>query len=105
EILEVNKRKLRYQLQVSQDEIDELRTSYEQFFTDFGKNNNTSRVLISYADFEAMIADDIEKGILLYKELLKIPGLNSYTSANAKIELGDLYLIYGDIWEATLLYA
>ncbi len=105
EILEVNKRKLRYQLQVSQEEIEELRKNYEQFFTDFGKNNNTSRVLISYADFEAMIAEDIEKGISLYKELLKIPGLNSYSSANAKIQLGDLYLIYGDIWEATLLYA
>lgn len=105
EILEVNKRKLKSQLKIIQEELMELRNGYDQFFSDFGKNNNTARVLISYADFEAMVAGDVLRGIELYNELTTIPGLNNYTMANAKIELGDLYLIDGEIWEATLLYA
>lgn len=105
EILEATKQKLKSQIKVTPEELAALRKGYDEFFADFGKNNNTARVLISYADFEAMVAGDLSRGIDLYNDLLKIPGLNNYASANAKIELGDLYLIDGEIWEATLLYA
>lgn len=51
----------------------------------------------------AMIQAD--KAINLLQETLKIPGLKAHDAAEAKIELADVYLFTGEIWEASLLYS
>ncbi len=89
----------------SSTEIDSLRQKYNDFLTEFGKNPGTTSVIASYADFEGNLVNNPEKGISLYKELLDIKGMNKYVEANAKLNLGDLYFVTGEKWEATLLYA
>ena len=38
-------------------------------------------------------------------ELISINGMNRNIQAEAKLQLGDFYLMTGEIWEATLLYS
>jgi tetratricopeptide (TPR) repeat protein len=106
EWLEVSKRKIAESAGLSPlEEREALSKAYFSFLSDFGINSNTARVLASYADYEGMVNDRVDKGIELYRQLLAVAGLNKYLLANAKINLGDLYLVKGEIWEATLLYA
>jgi predicted Zn-dependent protease len=106
EWLEVSKRKIAESAGLSsQEEREHLSSAYFSFLSDFGINSNTARILASYADYEGMVNDRVDRGIELYKQLVALPGLNKYLLANAKINLGDLYLVKGEIWEATLLYA
>ena len=39
------------------------------------------------------------------KEVVELPGIIPYVQANAKLDLGDYYLMSGEVWEATLLYS
>lgn len=103
--LEVMKTMITESAKPSAFEIDSLRNKYNVFLTDFGKNPGTVRVLGSFADFEGNVANNPQKGIELYNELLGIKGMNKYVEANAKLNLGDLYFVIGEKWEATLLYA
>ena len=48
---------------------------------------------------------NLPKAIYLLEDLKKMPGLNRDRLARTKINLGDFYLINGDIWESTLLYS
>jgi len=54
---------------------------------------------------EAYYINDVDKAIGLLKELVGYPQLNARRLAEAKLMLGDLYLIQGEHWESTLLYS
>lgn len=105
EEMEVMKAVIADSAKPSPADIDSLRQKYNIFLAEFGKNPGTAGVIASFADFEGNLANNPEKGIALYRELLDIKGLNKYIEANAKLNLGDLYFIIGEKWEATLLYA
>jgi tetratricopeptide (TPR) repeat protein len=49
--------------------------------------------------------NDLPKAISLLEEVIAIPGLSPHIQANAKLDLGDYYLMSGEVWEATLLYS
>jgi tetratricopeptide (TPR) repeat protein len=57
------------------------------------------------ADLEALYLRNLPKAIQLLEELKQMPGLRQDAMARLKINLGDYYLMNGDIWESTLLYS
>ena len=54
---------------------------------------------------DALFINDLTKAISILKEVVDLPGINGYVHANAKLDLGDYYLMSGEVWEATLLYS
>lgn len=88
--------------------IEQLRTleaEYNLFLAEYGMNASTAMIVSELAMLEALFINDLPKAIALLEEVINIPGLNSLIQAQAKLDLGDYYLMSGEVWEATLLYS
>ena len=88
--------------------IEQLRTleaEYNSFLTAQGINAGTALIVSELAMLEALYIDDLPKAISLLEEIVNLPGLNNWVQAKAKLDLGDYYLMSGEIWESTLLYS
>ncbi len=87
------------------DELRVLESEYLSFLREVGYGQSTASFVIELAELEAYYINDTDKAIGLLKELLGYPQLNPRRLAEAKLMLGDLYLIQGEHWESTLLYS
>ena len=85
--------------------LQELEAEYERFLNEFGRNTETASLIKQLAYLKAYYLDNVDEAIGLLEEVKNFGGLKKYQVADAKIELGDLYLIKGDIWESSLLYS
>jgi len=54
---------------------------------------------------EALYINDLPSAISILKQVVTLTGINAYVQATAKLDLGDYYLMSGEVWEATLLYS
>ena len=88
-----------------QEQLEAIEADYLSFLEEFGTNPRTAIVLAELAKFEARYMNDVDQAIKYLNDLISIPGVNQYLIGNAKLDLGDLYLLKGDRWEATLLYS
>ncbi|MFM8448901.1 MAG: tetratricopeptide repeat protein [Haliscomenobacter sp.] len=86
-------------------DLKTLEQEYLGFLQEVGYNRNTAQIILELAELEAFYLNSAEKAIELLQQTIALPGLNSRKQAEAKLTLGDLYLIKGEIWEATLLYS
>ena len=87
------------------DELRVLESEYLSFLREVGYGQSTASFVIELGELEAYYINDTEKAIGLLKELVGYPQLNPRRLAEAKLMLGDLYLIQGEHWESTLLYS
>ncbi|MEP7266802.1 MAG: tetratricopeptide repeat protein [Saprospiraceae bacterium] len=89
----------------TQEELKNLEQDYETFINEFGKNRNTCLLIIEYAELEALYLNDMPKAVKILDELVHLPNIPKNALAQAKLNLGDYYLIQNEPWEATLLYS
>lgn len=90
---------------VNSAEIDNLINEYQNLVAELGLNQYTAEAIRSQAHLYAFYKDDYDKAIQLLQELIKSAGLNKQIIDQAKLDLGDIYLLTGEPWEATLLYS
>ena len=88
----------------SEASLQALVNSYTGFLDEFGKNWKTSESIKELSDIYIFYVHDLEAGMALLQELVKMPRLRRAQSARYKLDLADAYVIQGDVWEATLLY-
>jgi tetratricopeptide (TPR) repeat protein len=84
-------------LALEQEHIDLIR--------EFGYNTPSLPLITDLARLQAFYLDKPEQAIEELEKARAIYGLNPATEAEIKIELGDIYLFTGEVWEATLLYS
>lgn len=89
----------------SQDELKKLEQLYLDFLDEFGRRKVTAPIILELAELEALYLNDNKRAITLLEEMIEYPGLNPWVQAQGKLQLGDYYLIEGEVWEATLLYS
>jgi outer membrane protein assembly factor BamD (BamD/ComL family) len=90
---------------IDQNQIRTLLTDYQNLLNEFGKNQSTVEVMKNMAMLYAFYLDDKNKAISLLEEVINTPRANQDLVAQAKLSLGDIYLLKGEPWEATLLYS
>lgn len=105
ELLDCKRKKVTQNYDYTQDELEELELEYESFLNEFGKNSQTIFLVKEYAKFQALYLNNIDRAIQLLEEVKSFAGVSQEVRSSIKIDLGDYYLIKGDIWEATLLYS
>lgn len=86
-------------------DLREMEAAYENFLNEFGRSKTTASIIAELADLEAFYLNDLPKAIGQLEELIKFPGIDPRTQAQAKLSLGDFYLMQDEIWESTLLYS
>lgn len=106
EAIMTNKRKkITQNFDYTMEDLRSLEKEYEDFLSEEGKNANTALIMANLAELEAIYLNDLDKSISILNELIEIIGINKYILNNAKLDLGDYYLMQGEVWESTLLYS
>lgn len=86
-------------------DLAELERSYQSTISELGKSVSTTPLLRGYAYFQSFYLHQPQKAITLLNEVLAMPGISAHEIAQTKIDLADVYLFVGEIWEASLLYS
>lgn len=83
----------------------ELETAYQSALNDLGKTYETAVMMKELAHLQAFHLNKTDQAIELLRETIAMPGLYNKTLAMCKLELGDILVFKGDIWEASLLFS
>jgi outer membrane protein assembly factor BamD (BamD/ComL family) len=78
---------------------------YQNLVDEVGLNPNTLEAYRSKALLHAFYLDEKDTAINILKEIINTPRAQADTKSKSKIDLGDIYLLKGEPWEATLLYS
>lgn len=85
-------------------DLTTLEKDYKSLINDFGKNSRTAFAMRQLAELQAFYLNKPRDAEGLLEELLQIGGLTPDIIGQAKLELGDIYILTGEIWEANLIY-
>jgi len=86
-------------------DIIKLEDDYFNTLNDFGKNSGTVPIMKDLAHLQTFYLDKPQDAISLLEEAIEIPRTNKTDIALCKIELADILLLTGEVWEASLLYS
>ncbi|SHF66855.1 tetratricopeptide repeat protein [Pedobacter caeni] len=84
--------------------IAELASAYQSILDEYGKTPQTVFALKKWVNLQAYYLNDLEKAEKGLEEALKIPGLPGPETGQLKLDLGDIYILTQQPWEAILLY-
>lgn len=103
-ILEVRFLRLDRKYALSSKEYKALKFSYEKVFGELGKNLQTLQLMRNYAQLTAYYGNEVQTAADMLYDALEIPKLPTQDEGEIKLELGDLLLFAGEVWDASLLY-
>lgn len=103
-VLEASNKKLLASDSFSQADLLNLEKTYENFLLENGKTYYTAPCMRDLARLNTFYLNNFPKAITIYDELLNLAGIDNQFKAECKLELGDLYVMKGQEWEAMLLY-
>ncbi len=89
----------------SEEGLLSLEAEYLQFLEENGRNPSTASLMIEMAELQTLHLQNIDQAIRILEEVAHMPGLDRDNQSRAKLQLGDYYLIRGNVWDATLLYS
>ncbi len=89
----------------TREDILELEKIYINTINELGERINTVFLLKDLAHIQAFYLDKKTEALNRLEKTLSIQGLKPKQIAECKMELGDILLLSGDVWEATLFYA
>ena len=89
----------------NQKDISELEKEYIKVLNELGKDASTIILMKNLAHIYAFYSYKSIEAIALLNEAILIPNADKKIIAACKLELADINLFGGDVWEATLLYS
>jgi tetratricopeptide (TPR) repeat protein len=88
----------------TKEEIASTITEYQQTIDRIKSKRSVFELGLELSYIQAFFADQSKEAIELLNELMKVPGITDIQKASAKMQLADIQVLAGDIWEASLLY-
>ena len=85
-------------------ELSLLEKEYIFLLDEFGRNSGTAFAVRQLANLQAYYLQKTNEAQASLTDLLKTPGLPPSIIGPAKLELGDIYILTGEVWEAALIY-
>lgn len=90
---------------VNLTDIRNLIKDYQSMFTDLGRNTKTMEALRNTAQLYAFYLNERDTAIAVLETAILIAGSDNIFRDKCKIDLGDIYVLKNEPWEATLLYS
>jgi tetratricopeptide (TPR) repeat protein len=88
----------------SKIEIENTVSEYEQAIQRIGKKRSTLATILELAHIQAFYSGQALLAVSLLEEAMKIPGITDIQTAEIKMQLADILVLKGDIWDASLYY-
>lgn len=98
-------KRLQYDKDYTQTDLTDLEADYLSILDEFGRNPSSVRTMRNLGHLYAFYLHDIDKAIDIMEEIVAMPAADRQLKAKSKLDLGDFYIINGDIWESTLYYS
>jgi tetratricopeptide (TPR) repeat protein len=81
-----------------------LEKDYISLLSEFGRSPNTSFAIRQLANLQAFYLHKTKEAETEMENLLQTSGLPKTITGQTKLELGDIYILTGEVWEAALIY-
>lgn len=98
----------RYELLIGgkyeRNSITELATAYQAILDEYGKTPQTIFALKKWVNLQAYYLNQLDTAEKALEKAIKIPGLSASDLGQLKLDLGDLYILTKQPWEAILIY-
>jgi len=104
ELVNASTKRLTSQGLPSAEELATLNNEHVIVLNQLGRNSTTASLLFSYAHLKAFYMNQVDSAVSILTELIDMPGISPLFKAQCKLELGDIYIFKGEVWEAALLY-
>lgn len=105
EKLRVSSQELSEKSGIDKEGYSALASDYEVAIEQVGKNAETAIMMKDLAHIYAFFLNDASKALAILKEAVELPGVYGKIQALCKLELGNVYVFTGEIWEASLLFS
>jgi tetratricopeptide (TPR) repeat protein len=105
DLLNCRKEKIAKKINYTDADLQALKADYESFIAENGKNARTAQSIKELADLFGFYIHDIKAAVATSEELIDLSGIPQSLKNQAKLSLGDFYLISGDVWESSLVYS
>ncbi len=86
-------------------EVQKLIGEYQKLLDELGTNPRTLEALRNMAILHAFYLDEKDKAIAILNRAIEAGKTEKEFVDKCKLDLGDIYLLVGEPWEATLLYS
>jgi predicted Zn-dependent protease len=85
-------------------DLDLLAKDYQALLDENGKNRNTLFAIKKLANLQAYYLNQPGSAEKELEEAIKMPGINDQELGQLKLDLGDIYILTNQPWEAFLVY-
>jgi len=85
-------------------DLDLLAKDYQLLLDENGKNKNTLFAIKKWATLQAYFLKQAAKAETALEDAIKMPGINPLEVGQLKLDLGDIYILTNQPWEAFLVY-
>ncbi|MEE4176779.1 MAG: tetratricopeptide repeat protein [Bacteroides sp.] len=89
----------------SREDLLKVEADYEAALKELGTQAETVKLIRNLANLQAFYMGKLETAIELLETTLDMPDVNNRIKAECRIELADILLLSGQVWDATLLYS
>lgn len=90
---------------IAPKELQAIEEAYDQTLGELGKNAKTVPLMRNFASLLAYHDTQLQRAADLLYDIVEMHGLPNTLVSEVKLELGDLLLFAGEIWDASLLYS
>jgi len=85
-------------------DLDLLAKDYQVLLDENGKNKNTLFAIKKWANLQAYYLKQPSKAETALEDAIKMPGLSATEVGQLKLDLGDIYILTNQPWEAFLVF-
>lgn len=88
----------------TKSEIDSTLLDYEGALRKLGKSRITLPIILEYTYIQSFYANQADQAKTELSQAMSYSGLTDVQRAQIKMQLADIHVLSGDIWEASILY-
>lgn len=104
-LIQAKEGKVKNTFPVDKAQIKNLSQEYKRLYEDIGPNNYTYEALKNMAHLHAFYLDQIDTAAIILQHIIDSPRAGRNLISECKLDLGDIYILKEEPWEATLLYS
>ena len=104
-LIRTHEAKVKKSYPVNKDSVRYLIAEYDKFCSRYPENNNSFEARLNQSLLKGYYLNQLDSTVIGITSLLKNQKISPQLRNQAKMELGDIYLLKEEPWEATLLYS